>query len=274
MFSGMASQDQTLLSNKSSAVSAKATIPSKVSSLLAKLPSAASLQQTSARAPAALARQREFDERKSSRDDRNRHTEGLIISYADYLLESFSTKYDEANEKGYGWVTIEQAYPPSKEEVDGQLVYKHEPEETHWAGVDESGIIDPTEGGAPKVMLLQGPKHRKADAYGRRDCNPKDLPGGKTSVDILRENVSDHGYGVQVAYIKGMVNVIVIWDHDGWKKSQAFHTRARAERTAEHQQVLEEGSTQVSYADYKSAQSKPKPSDATEDKWTSAKGRR
>jgi len=100
------------------------------------------------------------------------------------------------------------------------------------------------------------------------------LPGGKTSVDILRENVSDHGYGVQVAYIKGMVNVIVIWDHDGWKKSQAFHTRARAERTAEHQQVLEEGSTQVSYADYKSAQSKPKPSDATEDKWTSAKGRR
>ena len=274
MFSGMSSNVQTSLSNKSSAVSAKASIPSKVSALLAKLPSAAVLQQTSASAPAALARQHEFDERKSTRDDRNRRTEGLINSYADYLLESFGGKYDEANEKGYGWVTIEQAYPPSKEEIDGHLVYKHEPSETHWAGVCESGVNDPTEGGAPKVMLLQGPKPRKADAYGRRDCNPKDLPGGKTSVDILREHVADHGYGVQVAYIKGMVNVIVIWDHAGWKKSQDFHQRVRAERTAEHNQVLEEGSTQVSYADYKSAKAKPKSAQSSEGSWTATKGGR
>ena len=234
--------------------STKLPLNIKVSELLKKLPLAATLRLTSAASPAALERKRQYDERSISRNDynvRNTRIIGFIKSYAEYLIGVFDSKYKEA-EKGYGWVTIEQAYPPLTEEVEGVRVYKHESTKTHWSGVDEQGnIIDPTENGVPKVMLLQGPRSSKPDASGRRDYNPKDLPGGKSTVDIMRESLSLRGYNVNVSYSRGTVNVTVIWDHYNWDRHQEYEQKQRSEHNIQYQKNRVEASTQVSYADYR-----------------------
>ncbi len=274
----MASKTKSSLFNKSSAAStAKAP---KVSELLQALPSATTLRTESAAAPAAEQRRREFEERKATREARIEHTRALRNSYADYLIAQFVLLVAGAREKGWGWVTVEKAFPPSKE-VDAeskQLVYVHEAQETHWAGLDEEGApADPTEGGAPKVMLLQGPKPRKADASGRREPNPKDLPDGLTSVDVMRKVLAEKGYGVQVAYIKGMVNVIVIWDHAEWSKHQKALTKQREERSRAYQSDREATKGQISYAEYKAqmdAKKKPATAAAPDEEWVEAKPRR
>ncbi len=232
----MASKTKSSLSNKS------------VSELLLELPSATTLRTESAAAPAAEQRRREFEERQATRKACIEHTRALRDSYTGYLIAQFALLADGARKEGWGRVTVEKAFPPSKEEdaESKKLVYVHAAHETHWAGLDEKGApADPTEGGVPKVMLLQGPKPRKADASGRREPNPKDLPGGLTSVD---ERLAAKGYGVQVAYIKGMVNVI--WDHVAWITKQKALTKQREERSRAYQSDHEVTQGQVSLAEY------------------------
>ncbi len=259
MTSIMASKVQSHLINKSSAAPkvVKAAIKPTLAldDLLSQLPSAADLQKESSSAPAAEQRRREQEERQAGRGERIERTRALRDSYAVYLIKKFIAQLAEAREKGYGWITVEKCYPPSKEEdkATGELVYVHEALDTHWAGVDEHDeLINPEEGGAaPKVMLLQGPKPRKADASGRRDPNPRELPDGKTSVCVMKEELADRNYDVQTTYAKGMVNVVVIWDHDEWRISQAQHQKQRAQRTQEYRRDREESSGQITYEEYK-----------------------
>jgi hypothetical protein len=140
----------------------------------------------------------------------------LRNSYTELLLSNLANRIILKQ----GWVVIERAYPPIKKMVGDKRVPKYRPEETYWSGLDDSGSpIDPSTNGVPKVMLLQGPRSLVPDERGFRPVNPKELPDEVTSPQQLQQMLDEShpGYEVQVHFIKGMVTVVVVWDHRAWQ---------------------------------------------------------
>jgi hypothetical protein len=149
----------------------------------------------------------------------------LRDSYAVYIMQHLRLILGNRESQEVGFASVEEAYTPATEEVDGERVYLHRAAQMFWAGLDEDGEpVDPTEGDErlSKVMFLQG--LRKA---GQKVPDPTYLPGGVTTTDIVRERLADKGYGLQLAFSKGKLSVIVIWNHDAWHQRLA---KVRAEK--------------------------------------------
>lgn len=205
----MASIDSTTLSTDQTKVAPQ------------ELPSADQLLTVSGKAPARA-------QRESEQGSRQARTAEFIISYADHLYGQALEKVPVAAEAGYGYTRIAAVRPPTKEtDPDGERFYKYDAALTHWAGPG----VDPSDGGMPLVMLLQGAMQR-----GSKVANPKLLPGGKTSADILRERLAPKKLGVQLVYMpKHGLCVFVIWNHAEWAKFTEQITARKEVATASRQ---------------------------------------
>lgn len=142
----------------------------------------------------------------------------LIVSYADFLEQSFLSGVGEAIEDGLGFLCIDTAYLPNKRQ---DLT----PDQTHWSGPDQ----DPSVGGVPKVMLLVGKR-----VPGSNVSDPTLLPGAKTSCHMLAERLNPKGYFVYCQYDRGAYRVYVVWDYEAWSdwqaRSTAYYARRRTDQ--------------------------------------------
>ena len=111
------------------------------------------------------------------------------------------------------------------------------PERTHWSGSEG----DPTTGGFPIVMLLQGPRDRQT---GR--LRPDKLPNGKTAVDLLNQYLEQEGvsFGVELLFEKTnkklMLYLVDLEQFDQWQDFLAKTARASKKPATEQVQATEE----------------------------------
>ena len=152
----------------------------------------------------------------------------LLNSFAEYLAGVANSAATAASAKGYGWTKVAEYYLPGfiKTE-DGNTVPRHAPQQTHWAGND----VDPSNGGVPIVMLLQGV--REVTRAGPR-LRPDFLAGGKTSLQIAQDKLTaptrlDCSFNPK----KKSLIVTAIWIEEDWADFQ----RRRQQRSVRNNRV-------------------------------------
>ena len=163
--------------------------------LLSSLPTAEQLMNLTRNTPACLARQAILADKKSKQE---LQLSSLIISYSEWLEQTFLTSTSQAVVDGLGFLCIDNVYLPGSGRA---------PEEVYWSGLN----TDPKAGGCPKVMLLTGKR-----AIGSMTSDPRLLPGGKSSLDLLAERISCKGYQIKYLFDRGAYRVFVIWDEEAW----------------------------------------------------------
>ena len=139
----------------------------------------------------------------------------LLNSFAEYLAGVTNVASTAASAKGYGWTKVAEYYLPGFIKTDdGKSVPRHAPEQTHWAGHD----VDPSNGGVPIVMLLQGV--REVTRSGPR-LRPDYLAGGKTSLQLAQEKLTSPAR-LDCSFNPKTKSLIVtaIWIEEDWADFQ------------------------------------------------------
>ena len=164
------------------------------------------------------------EEEIAQRNERQLH---LLTTFADKLVELTNTRAAAAAEKGYGWTKVAEFFLPGFQKVEQEngtvaSVPHNPPETTHWAGPD----ADPSNGGVPIVMLLQG--IRENTKQGPR-LRPDLLTGGKTSLQMAQEKVSAR---LDCAFNSKNKSLIIsaIWIEEDWEHFQEKRRERRENR--------------------------------------------
>ena len=155
--------------------------------------------------------------------ERNKRQLTLLTTFADKLVELTNTSAAAAAEKGYGWTKVAEYFLPGFDKVEdnGEVVSvpRNPPEATHWAGPD----ADPSNGGVPIVMLLQGV--RENTRQGPR-LRPDLLAGGKTALELAQAKVTAR---LDCSFNSKNKSLIIsaIWIEEDW---QYFQDKRRERR--------------------------------------------
>jgi hypothetical protein len=164
------------------------------------------------KALAAAAKAAQAVETKTDKD----HELHLLTTLAKHIASTAEEQAVPAAERGYGWVKCYECRLPGLETLTlegGEKVQrpKNPPETTHWSGPGQ----DPSTGGAPIVLLLQGP--RGSDGKVR----PWRLPGGKTAVTLAQEILDEHGADIKLDCrfnsMTKTIDVTAIWIDADWQ---------------------------------------------------------
>lgn len=203
--------------------------------LLASVPDAAALAEQASASDVARERRAEQEERAATKAAKEAHTISLVRSLAQHVLGQFAAGFASAAEQGHSYMRVFKCKPPMKDTAinpetgEECKAFRYPASETHWAGLDDSGVPLPSEeGGAPFVMLFQGPKPRDSKLP-----DPKLIPGGKTVPMVMKEEFAKAkkpGYDVQCTFSKGEVHVWVIWNQADWRKYHDRHDRRPSDR--------------------------------------------
>jgi hypothetical protein len=157
---------------------------------------------------------------------RNERQLRLLTTFADKLVEVTNERAAAAAEKGYGWTKVAEFFLPGLDKVEdnGEVVAvpRNPPEQTHWAGPD----ADPSNGGVPIVMLLQGV--RENTKQGPR-LRPDLLAGGKTALELAQAKVSAR---LDCSFNSKNKSLIVsaIWIEEDWQRFQDKRREQREQR--------------------------------------------
>jgi hypothetical protein len=181
-------------------------------------PSTANAVEDKPRAPisnlkalAAAAKAAKVEEHKGDKD----HELHLLTTLAARIAAKAEELAVPAAERGHGWTKCFECRLPGLETItldDGEKVQrpKNPPETTHWSGQGQ----DPSTGGAPIVLLLQGP--RGPDGKVR----PWRLTGGKTAVDLAQQILDEHEAEMKLDCrfnsATKTIDVTAIWIEEDW----------------------------------------------------------
>jgi hypothetical protein len=146
----------------------------------------------------------------------------LIRTLGERIAEQAEFLAVPAAQRGHGWVKCFECNLPG---YDAERHPLYAPETTHWSG---SGA-DPSVGGMPMALLLQGP-HREQQNRGTRS-----LPGGKTSVQVAQEILHEKGADITLdcRFNFGTKTLIVtaIWVPEDWEQFLAKREQRRRHPT-------------------------------------------
>jgi len=153
----------------------------------------------------------------------------LMEDMVTHLVSKSGDLMKKAAAKGYGYTILTSWRAPSKDK-EGQPLYK--PEQTHWAGLDESGKPrDPSKDGVPLSMIFEGVL--KPCKGGKPIAHPELLPGGKSVINLLNERLEKSGLAFHKAYDQSHGNSLtVIWKMDEWKKNLAVREKEQHEHVS------------------------------------------
>jgi hypothetical protein len=158
----------------------------------------------------------------------------LLNSLASYIAAQAEEMAVPAAERGLGWVKFYECHLPGVETItldSGEQVTrpKNPPETTHWSGPGK----DASAGGAPIVLLLQGP--RGSDGKIR----PWRLPGEKTAITLAQEILDKHEAEIKLECTFNpatkTVDVVAIWIEEDWNTYIVRRAAYRqSQRSARH----------------------------------------
>lgn len=217
--------------------SQKISSVSNITELLSAVPDASALAEQAMSSEVARERRAEQEERAATKAAKEAHTIALVQSLTQYMLGLFASGYASSAEQGHSYMRVFKCKPPMKDKTthpetgEECMAFRYPATETHWAGLGEDGRPLPSEeGGAPFVMLFQGPKPRDSKLP-----DPKLIPGGKTVPMRMKEEFAKAkkgGYDVQCTFSKGELSVWVIWNQADWRKYHDRQSGPRPSRAA------------------------------------------